>query len=145
MTRPFARLRLASLFALLLCSGCATTRRYPAESLPVRLVSPKPFAVHLRARPDTAASSCQVLRITGTVGAVRGDTLEFSRVWSDLRPSYGADCLAGRPGYVLLSSAPDLQGEIGTAHNVRTAVLVILSGAVTAIATLFVVLSQALD
>jgi hypothetical protein len=145
MTRSFALLRLASVAALLLVSACATTRRYPAESLPVRLVSSTPFAVHLRARPDTAASSCEVLRITGTVEAVLGDTMAFTRVWSDVRPGTGGDCLAGRPGFVLLSSAPNLQGEVGTPRNARTTLLVVLTGTVTAIATIIVVVLHSLD
>lgn len=112
MAKPRALARLVSLSALLLFSGCATTRRYQAtESLPVRLVSPTPFLVRLRARADTAANFCQALRVTGTVTSMQGDTLEFARVWSDRRPRGASDCLEGRPGFLLRSSAPDLQGE----------------------------------
>lgn len=138
--------RLVGLTALLLFTACATTRRYPAtESLPVRLVSPKPFPVHVRARADTSATSCQVLRITGTVSAVRGDTMEFASVWSDRRPREAEDCLQGRPGFLVLSSAPDLQGETAQANNGRTAVLVIVTGALTSFAAIIILILQSLD
>ncbi|MCC7002928.1 MAG: hypothetical protein IT357_12295 [Gemmatimonadaceae bacterium] len=135
-----------SLTAMLLLAGCATTRRYPVTaSLPVRLVSPTPFLVHVRARADTAATSCAVLRLTGSVSAVRRDTMEFASVWSDQRPRDADDCLQGRPGFLVLSSAPDLQGETAKANNGRTAVLVVVTGVLTAIGTLVLVLTQALD
>jgi len=138
--------RLVALTALLLGAGCATTRRYPAtETLPVRLVSRTPFPVHVRARADTSATSCQVLHITGTVSAVRGDTMEFASVWSDRRPREAEDCLQGRPGYLVLSSAPDLQGETARANNGRTAVLAVVTGALTSMVALIILISQALD
>ncbi|MCC7002929.1 MAG: hypothetical protein IT357_12300 [Gemmatimonadaceae bacterium] len=111
MTSPRAFRRLVLLGSALLVSACATTRRYPVTPLPVQLVSPTPFLVHVRARADTAANSCQVLRITGTVSSMEGDTLEFARVWSDRRPRGASDCLEGRPGFVVRSSAPDVRGE----------------------------------
>lgn len=111
MTCRSALLRLAILGPVLLSAACSTTRRYPATPLPVTLVSATPFMVHVRARADTAANACQVLRISGTVSAMQGDTLEFARVWSDRRPQGASDCLQGRPGFVVRSSVPDLQGE----------------------------------
>lgn len=111
MTRRSALLRLAILGPVLLSAACSTTRRYPVTPLPVTLVSATPFMVHVRARADTAANACQVLRIRGTVSSMQGDTLEFARVWSERRPRGASDCLAGRPGFVVRSSAPDLQGE----------------------------------
>lgn len=111
MTSPRAFHRLAILGPVVLISACATTRRYQVTPLPVQLVSPTPFLVHVRARADTAANFCQVLRITGTVSSMEGDTLEFARVWSDRRPRGASDCLEGRPGFVVRSSAPDVRGE----------------------------------
>jgi hypothetical protein len=111
MTSRPALLRLAVLVPVLLGAACSTTRRYPVTPLPVKLVSSTPFMVHVRERADTAANSCQVFRITGTVSSMQGDTLEFARVWSIHQPRGASDCLQGRPGFVVRSSAPDLQGE----------------------------------
>ena len=111
MTRRSALLRLAILGPVLLSAACSTTRRYPVTPLPVKLVSATPFMVHVRARGDTATNSCQVLRIRGTVSSMQGDTLEFARVWSERQPRGASDCLQGRPGFVVRSSVPDLQGE----------------------------------
>lgn len=101
--------RIALLGLLVLGEGCVTTRLHPVVPIPVRLVSPTPFFAHVRARADTAATFCAVKGITGTVAQQRGDTLEFAALWSDKRPRWSADCLEGRPGYVVLSSAPDVQ------------------------------------
>ena len=135
---PGGMMILASL--LLLSSGCATTRRHPVVPLPVRLISPTPFFAHVRARADTAATYCQVLRIAGTVAAVRGDTLEFTAVASDLRPRGAADCLEGRAGFVVLSSAPDLQAETTIVRNGRTFGLVLFLVPFTALLSLFVII-----
>ncbi len=129
---------------LLLSSGCATTRRHPVVPLPVRLVSPTPFFAHVRARADTAATYCQVLRISGTVAAVRGDTLEFAAVASDLRPRGAADCLEGRAGFVVLSSAPGLQAETAIVRNGRTVGLVLLVVPLTAFLTLAALIDWAM-
>ncbi len=111
---------------VLLLSGCATARRQPVVPLPVRLVSPTPFLAHVRARADTAATYCQVLRISGTVAAVRGDTLELAAVVSDRQPRGAADCLQGRAGFVVLSSAPALQAEVVSASTGRTVALLLI-------------------
>ena len=126
MTNRRANGRLAILGFLLVCSGCVTTRRHPVVPLPVRLVSPTPFFAHVRARADTAATSCQVLRISGTVAEVRGDTLEFSAVSTERQPRGSADCLEGRAGFVVLSGAPALQAETTIRRNGRTVLLVVV-------------------
>ena len=136
MTKLRALGRITILATLLLSTGCATTRKHPVMPLPVRLVSPTPFFAHVRARADTAATYCQVLRISGTVAEVRGDTLEFAAVASDLRPRGAADCLEGRAGFVVLSSAPGLQAEKTIVRNWRTAGLVLFLVPFTAVLTL---------
>jgi hypothetical protein len=122
---------------LLFLGGCATARRQPVLPIPARLVSPSPFVAHVRARADTAATSCQVLRISGTVAAVRGDTLEFTAVTSDQRPRGAADCLKGRAGFVVLSSAPGLQAEVVRASSGRTVALVLLFVPLSMLVALF--------
>ena len=119
MAKGRAIVRLALLGALTLGAGCVTTRRYPVVPLPVQLVSPTPFFAHVRTRADTAAPYCAVLRITGTVAEVRGDTIEFTAVWSDRRPRWAGDCLEGRPGYVVLSTAPAVRAETTIAPRGR--------------------------
>jgi hypothetical protein len=119
MTNPRTLRLLAILGPVLLGAACSTTRRYPVVPPPVKFVSSTPFMVHVRARADTAANSCQALRITGTVTSMENDTLEFASVTSDQRPRGASDCLAGRPGFVVLSSAPDLQGETTVVQKVH--------------------------
>ncbi len=118
---------IAIVSSLLLLGGCAVSRRHPVVPLPVRLVSPKPFVAHVRARADTAATSCPVLRVTGTVAAVRGDTVEFAALRSDRRPRRAVDCLQGRAGYIVLSAAPDLRAETTIVRNGRTVGLVLVA------------------
>lgn len=141
MTKLRAFSDITILGCLLLLGGCATARRQPVLPLPVRLVSPTPFFAHVRARADTAATYCQVLRISGTVAEVRGDTLEFATVASDLRPRGAADCLAGRAGFVVLSSAPALQAEVVRASTGRTVALVVLLVPLSAVLALYGLLS----
>lgn len=137
MTNRRANGRLAILGFLLFCSGCVTTRRHPVVPLPVRLVSRTPFFAHVRARADTAATSCQVLRISGTVTEVRGDTLEFSAVSTERRPRGAADCLEGRAGFVVLSGAPALQAETTILRKGRTVLLVAFLVPISAIVVVF--------
>lgn len=118
---------IAIVSSLLLLGGCAVSRRHPVVPLPVRLVSPKPFVAHVRARADTAATSCPVLRVTGTVAVVRGDTVEFAALRSDRRPRRAVDCLQGRAGYIVLSAAPDLRAETTMVRNGRAVGLVLVS------------------
>ena len=125
---------------VLLVGGCATVRRQPVLPLPIRLVSPTPFLAHVRARADTAATYCQVLRISGTVAEVRGDTLELTSVVTDRQPRGAADCLQGRAGFVVLSSAPALQAEVGRASSGRTVALVLLLTSLSALLAFFAML-----
>lgn len=134
--------RTALIASLLLLSGCATARRHPVVPLPVRLVSPEPFVAHVRARADTAATECAVLRVTGTVAAVRGDTLEFAALWSDRRPRRAVDCLKGRAGYIVLSSAPALHAETTIVRNGRTVGLVLVTAWAWAMLALVAILSS---
>lgn len=132
---------IAIVASLLFLGGCAVSRRHPVVPLPVRLVSPEPFVAHVRARGDTAATSCPVLRVTGTVEAVRGDTVEFAALRSDLRPRRAVDCLQGRAGYIVLSAAPDLRAETTIARHGRTVGLVLVSASVWAIVGLMALLA----
>lgn len=137
-TGPIGGLSLSALLAI----GCATTRRDPPLPLPARFVSPTPFLAHVRARADTAATNCQVLRIEGKVAMVRGDTLEFSELHAERQPNGAADCLAGRPAYVVVSSAPDLQAETSRANSAMTISLFVFIVPFTALVTLIALLGS---
>jgi hypothetical protein len=132
---------IAILGSLLLSSACATTQRHAVTPLPVRLLSPTPFRVHVRAPGDAAVTSCEVLRISGTVAAVRGDTIEFAAVTSDLLPRGTSDCLQGRAGFVVVSQAPALRTEIGRANNGRSAAMIILLSPVLVLVVIMILLS----
>jgi len=129
---------------VLLLGGCATVRRQPVVPLPIRLASPTPFLVHVRARADTAATYCQVLRISGTVAAVRGDTIEFAAVVSHRQPRGAADCLEGRAAFVVLSSAPALQAEVVRESTGRTVALVLILVPLSALITLYAIVAGSL-
>ena len=126
--------------ALLVSVGCATTHRHPVLPLPVRLASPTPFFAHVRARADTAANYCSVLRISGTVAVVRGDTLEFAALHGERRPNGASDCLAGRPAFVVLSSAPELQAVTVRANTGRTVGVALMLMSITILGSLLIVL-----
>lgn len=142
MTHHHSIRKFAIVGSLLLSSACATTQRHAVTPLPVRLLSPTPFRVHVRAPDDAVVASCEVLRISGTVAAVRGDTIEFTAVTSDLLPRGASDCLQGRAGFVVVSQAPALRTEIGRANNGRSAAMIILLSPVLVLTVILILWSR---
>jgi hypothetical protein len=107
MRRQFITLLLACSFF----TGCYTTARFPAGTIPARLATAKGFRVVQPGSAAMAESSCVVQRVEVDVEALRNDTLFFKKLTVLSQDRAAAPCANGGPGFIALAEHPDLRTE----------------------------------
>lgn len=131
------RLLLPAALALAFATGCASRRLEPVVPMPVNIVSRQPFAVHVAATATTPANWCYHTRVRAKIADVRSDTMFFASVHSERRPMTSSDCVAGGPGFLVLSSAPDARVEVARVDPWKGAAPLLLFVPVVTLFTLF--------
>lgn len=109
---PMRRQLFALLLSCALFNGCYSAHRFPANSVPVRLVSAGGFTLVLPATSGSPGSVCTVLRADLTFAEVRQDTLHFLRATALSEAPGSSACAAeARAGFVSLADHPELRAE----------------------------------
>lgn len=121
--------------AAVLASGCYGMRRQAPLPLPMRLVSPTPFALEFTGSDGVSPVACLARRVDLDVSAMTRDTLHFASARILSQPVDQPTCSLSGPGQVVLAQYPQLRAERGELHSGRTwlAILAILPLAITTV------------